>query len=93
MLLTHPCVGDVAVVGVPNSEWGEEVRAVVELRAGVEPSEALASELVEHSRERLAHYKCPRAVDFVDALPRHETGKIYRRFVRERYWTDDRVKI
>jgi long-chain acyl-CoA synthetase len=93
VLLTHPCVGDVAVVGVPNSEWGEEVRAVVELRPGIEPDEALASELVAYSRERLAHYKCPRKVDFVDALPRHETGKIYRRFVRERYWTDHRVKI
>ena len=93
VLLTHPCVGDVAVVGVPNEEWGEEVRAVVELRAGIEPSEVLASELVEYSRERLAHYKSPRRVDFVDALPRHDTGKIYRRSVRERYWTDRGVKI
>ena len=63
------------------------------MRAVIEPSEVLASELVEYSRERLAHYKSPRRVDFVDALPRHDTGKIYRRSVRERYWTDRGVKI
>ncbi len=93
VLLTHPSVRDAATIGVPNEEWGEEVRAVVELRDGVEPSAPLARELVETCRECLAHYKCPRAVDFVDALPRHDTGKIYRRVVRERYWAGRSARI
>jgi len=85
VLLTHPAVGDACTIGVPNEEWGEEVKSVIELRDGVEPSEALAAELIAHCRDRLARYKCPRSVDFVDELPRHETGKLYRRLVRERY--------
>jgi long-chain acyl-CoA synthetase len=93
VLLTHPSVRDAATIGVPNEEWGEEVRAVVELRDDVEPSDSLAQELVETCRERLARYKCPRAVDFVDALPRHDTGKIYRRVVRERYWAGRGARI
>jgi long-chain acyl-CoA synthetase len=85
-LLMHPAVDDVATVGAPNEEWGEEVRSVVQLKPGFAPGEALADELIQHCRARLAHYKCPRVVDFDDELPRHETGKIYRRLVRERYW-------
>jgi long-chain acyl-CoA synthetase len=86
VLLQHPAVADAATVGVPDDEWGEAVRAVVELRAGHEPTPALAEALRAFCRERLAHFKCPRAVDFADALPRHETGKLQRRLVRERYW-------
>ena len=86
VLLMHPSVADVATVGVPNEEWGEEVKAVVEVKDGAEPSEVLADELLAFARDRLARYKCPRTVDFDDALPRHDTGKIYRRLVRERYW-------
>jgi len=86
VLLEHPAVADVASVGIPNDEWGEEVKAVVELRDGYEASADLERELVAFCRERLAHFKCPHTVDFVDDLPRFETGKIYRRLVRDRYW-------
>lgn len=92
-LLTHPAVADSATVGVPNDEWGEEVRAVVTLRDGYVRSDALEVELVVHCREHLAHYKCPKRVDFVEELPRHDTGKIYRRLVRERYWLGHEKKI
>ncbi len=85
VLLTHPAVGDVGTIGIPDDEWGEVVRSVVELKAGVTASDALAEELVAWCRDRLAHYKCPRAVDFVEQLPRHDNGKLYRRKLRESY--------
>lgn len=86
VLMSHPAVSDVAVIGVPNDEWGEEIKAVVEPAAGADPSPQLAAELVTYARERLAHYKCPRTVDFRPALPRTDAGKLYKRKIRDEYW-------
>jgi long-chain acyl-CoA synthetase len=92
-LSEHPAVADVAVFGIPNDEWGEEVKAVVQLNGGFTPSENLASELIEYTRGRIAHFKCPRSVDFMAELPRHPTGKLYKRLLREPYWREREQRI
>jgi long-chain acyl-CoA synthetase len=85
-LVGHPKVGDVAVFGIPNDEWGEEVKAVVEPNPGIQPDEDLAAELMTFLEARLARYKLPRSIDFVEALPRDPNGKLYKRKLREPYW-------
>ena len=86
VLTQHAAVHDVAVVGVPNQEFGEEVKAVVELSQGFEGTDALAQELIGYCRDHLSSLKCPRSVDFVSALPRTETGKLLKREVKRSYW-------
>ncbi|MBW2394437.1 MAG: AMP-binding protein [Deltaproteobacteria bacterium] len=92
-LIMHPKVEDVAVVGVPHPEFGEEVKAVVQLVAGIDPDEALVEELMAFARERLAAYKCPRSIDFEAALPRLPTGKLYKRILKDRYWGNKDSRI
>ena len=86
LLITHEAVADVAVIGVPNSEFGEEVKAVVQLLAPEHASEELATELIQYCRNRISHVKCPRSVDFIEQLPRHPTGKLYKSRLKDEYW-------
>jgi long-chain acyl-CoA synthetase len=86
LLFEHPDVIDVAVFGVPNEDFGEEVKAVVQPRNMALADAALAQELIAFCRARLSAIKCPRTVDFEAELPRHPTGKLYKRLLRDRYW-------
>ena len=87
VLVTHPKVGDVAVFGVPDDDWGEAVKAVVEPSEGVEPGSELGEELLTWAAGRVAKYKMPRSIDFVAVLPRDPNGKLYKRKLRDPYWT------
>ncbi|MHB1444162.1 MAG: AMP-binding protein [Acidimicrobiales bacterium] len=93
LLVTHPKVLDAAVIGVPNEDLGEEVKAVVQLMPEVAPGPDLERELIAFCREHLAHFKCPRSVDFTEELPRLPTGKLYKRLLRDRYWGDHTSRI
>ena len=89
----HPMVADVAVFGVPNTDAGEEVKAVIQLADGIDESDAIRGELLEHARNKLARYKVPRSIDFEETLPRLETGKLYKRILKDRYWGNKNSRI
>jgi long-chain acyl-CoA synthetase len=94
VLITHPRVADVAVFGIPNSEWGEEVKAVVELLPAAQRNDdALRAELLEFLQGRIARYKVPKSIDFMEALPRDPNGKLYKRRLRDPYWVGQQRAI
>ncbi len=93
LLIGHPKVADVAVVGAPHEEMGEQVVAVVQPANWAEAGPALAEELSAWTRERLSHVKSPRRIDFMEELPRHQTGKLYKRLIRDAYWGKGDGKI
>ncbi len=88
ILVTHPKVMDVAVFGVPNEDFGEEVKAVVQPKHWEDATPEFAEELIEFCRSHISHIKCPRSVDFEKELPRHPTGKLYKRLLKDRYWKE-----
>lgn len=93
LLITHPKIADAAVFGVPNEDFGEEVKAVVQVMPGVSAGNDLAAELMEYCSQHLSRQKCPRSFDFEEQLPRLPTGKLYKRVLRDRYWGDKKSRI
>jgi long-chain acyl-CoA synthetase len=91
--LMHPAVADVAVFGIPNEEWGEEVKAVIELNKNHHSSDELLAELMKFAQENLAKMKLPRSIDFIKKLPRDENGKLYKRRLRDPYWENHSANV
>jgi long-chain acyl-CoA synthetase len=92
-LACHPSVADVAVFGIPHDDWGEEIKAVVEPIPGVVPDEALTASILDFAAQRLARFKLPRSIDYLDVLPRDPNGKLYKRHLRDPYWAGHERKI
>jgi acyl-CoA synthetase (AMP-forming)/AMP-acid ligase II len=93
LLITHPKVADVAVIGVPNTDFGEEVKAIVQPMDWADAGPELEEELIAFCQSELSKIKCPRSVDFDKELPRHPTGKLYKRLIRDKYWGNHDSKI
>ena len=92
-LYTHPLVVDVAVFGIPHADWGEEVKAVIEVRSGVTADEVLATQIIAHCMDKIAKYKCPRTIDFIDSMPRDPNGKLFKRKLKAPYWAIEAALI
>ena len=82
----HPKVADVAVFGIPDEDWGEQIKAVVQPAEGIEPGDELTADILASLEGRLAKMKWPRSIDFVEALPRDPSGKLIKRRLRDPYW-------
>jgi long-chain acyl-CoA synthetase len=93
LLITHPKVADAAVVGAPDEEMGEKVVAVIQPMDWDASHDALRAELMAYTRANLSHVKAPRVIDFMKELPRHQTGKLYKRLIRDAYWAKDGARI
>jgi len=93
LLVTHPKVMDAAVIGVPNEDLGEEVKAVIQVVPGIEPGPELTQELLDFCAQHLSRQKIPRSIDYEDELPRLPTGKLYKRLLRDRYWGNTTSRI
>jgi long-chain acyl-CoA synthetase len=85
-LSVHPKVADVAVFGIPHPDWGEEIKAVVQPAEGAFAGDALTQELLEYAGQRLAKFKRPKSIDYVEQMPRDPNGKLYKRKLRDPYW-------
>lgn len=93
IFLMHPLVADVAVFGIPNEEWGEEIKSVIELVSGTVPSETTKDELMSFAKENMAKMKLPKSIDLMEQLPRDENGKLYKRKLRDPYWENHQTKV
>jgi long-chain acyl-CoA synthetase len=88
VLQGHPRIADVAVFGIPHDDWGEEVKAVVQPIDAAAADEALRDEILAYCKDKLAKYKTPRSIDFIQEMPRDPNGKLYKRKLRDPYWED-----
>ncbi len=93
VLIQHPAVEDVCVVGAPNPGWGQEVRAAIQLRSGHHASSSLEHEIQNWLSQRIAKYKVPKSIEFLDKMPRYPNGKLHRREIRERYWAKENSSL
>jgi long-chain acyl-CoA synthetase len=93
VLINHPKVADAAVVGAPDEEMGEKVVAVIQPMNWADAGDDLRNELMAYARANLSHVKSPRVIDFMAELPRHPTGKLYKRLIRDAYWGKEGSKI
>ncbi len=92
-LINHPAVQDVAVFGIPDADWGEQIKAVIELHEGFEPSDELAAEITAWAATRMGKFKLPKSIDFAESLPREPNGKLIKRKLRDPYWADAGTQI